>query len=424
MDVLETELEIPQDSEYVEEELERSSYKGNESGVDPIRTYIGDIWGPVPTRREERELFTSLEIFFEGYRRNILKVSHSARYLERVFRGKIRVNPNRNLYLKELGDFPGGGNKRTAFLEDRANELIDSLGCFGNASCEEEVREIGENLQRVGSLVPLNREFYIRDLQRVVEKGINGQKGINGVGVLWSKREHDMRHFELAKNWLKGYGEIKNKIVSKNLRLVANLAGGFSRESNDGYHFYQDLVQEGSNGLMRAVDKFEVNLGNKFSTLATWWIRQSLLRVYGRKRIENFRDAYSFDAHEIDLAEKVNEESESEPKSKNELTGMLNNALSILNPREREIVKLRFGLDRDGNGNGDESGNGVGDRDEVGNGVGNGVGEEDRDGKGYTLKEVGKIYGVTRERIRQIETRALNKMRMSGYMKGLEVFLE
>ena len=208
------------------------------------------------------------------------------------------------------------------------------------------------------------------------------------------------------------------------LRLVENLEGGFSRESNDGYHFYQDLVQEGSNGLMRAVDKFEVNLGNKFSTLATWWIRQSLLRVYGRKRIENFRDAYSFDAHEIDLAEKVNEESESEPKSKNELTGMLNNALSILNPREREIVKLRFGLDRDGNGNGDESGNGVGDRDEVGNGVGNGVGEEDRDGKGYTLKEVGKIYGVTRERIRQIETRALNKMRMSGYMKGLEVFLE
>jgi len=241
------------------------------------------------------------------------------------------------------------------------------------------------------------------------------------------------------------YEEVKRQLSGGNLRLVVSIA---KKYRNRGLSFL-DLIQEGNTGLMRAVDKYEYRRGYKFSTYATWWIRQAitraiadqartiripvhmidvlsklkntskrLLQELGREptteetaraadlTMDETRRVLNMGRHPVSLDRPVGESEDScfgefiedhgiprpDKAASNEmLREKIEALLKTLTYREREIIRLRYGLG---------------------------------DGYTYTLEEVGRIFKVTRERVRQIEAKAVRKLQHPVRSKQLEGFLE
>lgn len=265
-------------------------------------------------------------------------------------------------------------------------------------------------------------------------------KEIGKVPLLTSEKE-----LYLAERMSRGDEKAKRDLVEANLRLVVSIAKRYVGKGM----FFLDLIQEGNLGLMKAVDKFDHNKGYKFSTYATWWIRQAITRAIAdqartiripvhmvetihkvsrisrqllqklgreptpdeiaremnmsgdkvREILKIAQDPVSLetpigeeeDSHLGDFIEDVDSPAPAEAASYTLLKEQLAEVLRTLTPREEQVLRLRFGLD---------------------------------DGRTRTLKEVGKVFNITRERIRQIEAKALRKMRHPSRSKRLKDYLD
>lgn len=223
-------------------------------------------------------------------------------------------------------------------------------------------------------------------------------KEIGRVPLLTMEQE-----LELARAAQAGDADARRKLSEANLRLVVSVA---KRYAGRGLPFL-DLIQEGNLGLMKAAEKFEPDRGFRFSTYATWWIRQSITRAIadqGRviripvhlvesiNRVKKTTGELLRKNGREPTAEEIAVRLDMEPDRVRELLRReLANVLKSLTPREERVLTLRFGLE---------------------------------DGQARTLEELGKEFNVTRERIRQIEAKALRKLRHPSRAKRLRDYLE
>ncbi|MBT2582329.1 RNA polymerase sigma factor RpoD [Planococcus sp. ISL-109] len=324
---------------------------------------------------------------------------------------------------------------------DQVEEFIDQLE--GHGIELERKSDDEEHLDRL--MKPTEDKFDLNDLSVPPGIKINDPvrmylKEIGRVDLL--KAEEEVR---LAKLIEQGDEEAKKRLAEANLRLVVSIA---KRYVGRGMLFL-DLIQEGNMGLIKAVEKFDYSKGFKFSTYATWWIRQAITRAIAdqartiripvhmvetinklirvqrqllqdlgrepspeeigeemdllpekvREILKIAQEPVSLetpigeedDSHLGDFIEDSDAQSPSDHAAYELLKEQLEDVLDTLTDREENVLRLRFGLD---------------------------------DGRTRTLEEVGKVFGVTRERIRQIEAKALRKLRHPSRSKRLKDFLE
>lgn len=297
---------------------------------------------------------------------------------------------------------------------------------------DEDINLAGLDEEELVDPVDLAAEYSLDDPVRMYLKEI-GQ-----IKLLSAEEE-----VELAKRVSEGDQEAKNKLTEANLRLVVSIA---KKYSGRGLHIL-DLIQEGNTGLIRAVDKFDWTKGNKFSTYATWWIRQAITRAIadqartirvpvhmvevinkatrcnrklvqelGREPtveeiaaelnlpVEKIIEANRTAADTLSLDTPVGDEEDTsigsfvedertpgpaDATSNALLAEALKEILDTLTEREADVLRMRFGM---------------------------------YDGRTHTLEEVGQIFGVTRERIRQIENKAIRKLRHPSRAKKIRDF--
>ncbi len=441
-----------------------------ESFDDPVRMYLKQM-GQVPLLTREQEVDISKRIEeAETQAQNIINRFGFANTLYTVLAQKIidgqercdrvvqeKSLENRERYVKSLTKLNRTLDEQAAAAQDAYNKFLDLKQANRREAMRLEFTKAQQAvLKTYGKYAFKYRPF--EEFQPVVDEyhqrlsALKGRSDVASVAErtrmerdIWlTEAEFMQAHADIAKA-LKAARAAKNEMVEANLRLVISIA---KKYTNRGLNFL-DLIQEGNMGLMKAVEKFEYRRGYKFSTYATWWIRQAitrsiadqartiripvhmietinkLMRVqkqlvqeYGREPspeeiadeihlpVERVSAVLKMAQQPISLQSPVGEGDDSsfgdfiEDKSAEnpmEMTGFnilkdkIKGVLDTLSERERQVLEQRFGL---------------------------------IDGHSRTLEEVGKQFQVTRERIRQIEAKALRKMRHPTRIRHLEGFIE
>ena len=381
----------------------------------------------VETKVVETEVAEETPITLVG---NEKKIDVSA-LIEKGKKGKLSAS-DLDEALEEMNFDAESIDKLYETLEDNGISFDSDLSSEEMSAIENEVEAFSaaENMERIleqeGLAIDDPVRLYLKEIGRVP--------------LLTADREK-----ELAERMMVGDEDAKVELVEANLRLVVSIAKRYVGRGM----FFLDLIQEGNMGLMKAVDKFDYTKGYKFSTYATWWIRQAITRAIadqartiripvhmvetihkvsrisrqllqenGREptadeigeRIsmspEKVREIMKIAQDPVSLETPIGEEEDShlgdfipdddtpspaEATSTSILREELERQLHTLTPREEHVIKLRFGL---------------------------------YDGRTRTLEEVGKEFDITRERIRQIEAKALRKLRHPSRARHLKGFME
>jgi len=451
---------------------------------DPIRTYLTQM-GQIPllTRIEEVNLAKKIEIAKMAFRRKLLQSDYCAKnaldLLLQVHNGDIsfdrtiKTNTTQYLAKSTIKKRMSQNCETTDKLLNVNQNLFHKVTRAQNLSLQTKyLKKLHRNRRKIATLLeemslrttriaPMKNKLHgicqkMHQLEQTISTGLNHtvtsedleamEQELEGLQslVMETPKQLDKRIRSMDRVFGQ-YENAKRMLSSANLRLVVSIA---KKYRNRGLSFL-DLIQEGNTGLMRAVDKYEYRRGYKFSTYATWWIRQAITRAIadhartiripvhmietmsrirtaskvlhqklGREpkveeiaeeaemTVEETRRVMKISRHPISLDRPIGESEDSyfgdfieddavtSPVS-SATQGMLKDRIDMilktLSYREREIIKLRYGIG---------------------------------DGYTYTLEEVGRIFKVTRERVRQVEAKAIRKLQHPVRARKLEGFLD
>ncbi|MGE3316154.1 MAG: RNA polymerase sigma factor RpoD [Planctomycetaceae bacterium] len=452
---------------------------------DPVRMYLtqmGEI--PLLTREQEISLAKKIEVTRKRFRRQLLESDYAMKaaidILTKVHTGElpfdrtIKVSVTEGLEKNQiLGRMPH--NLKTLDYLRQKNQadfakMVDPEASDAERQAAKEslayrrrkmvtlIEEMSLRTQRLqpcmrrmeqiaARMTELDQQIHqMKRLKSAKDERSNLQRELHDMMMMTLETPQSLQaRVDCIQSRFAGYEQAMRELSGGNLRLVVSIA---KKYRNRGLSFL-DLIQEGNTGLMRAVDKYEYRRGYKFSTYATWWIRQAITRAIadqartiripvhmietmsklrkvskrllqekGREptieetaeaagvSLEETRRVLKISRHPISLDRPVGESEDSyfgdfiedegsespvNAATQEMLKDKIDTVLKTLTYREREIIKLRYGLG---------------------------------DGYTYTLEEVGRIFKVTRERVRQIEAKAVRKLQHPVRSKQLKGFLD